>query len=211
MSTDNTRQKVLDAAGPIFAERGYRAATIREICGAADVNLASVNYHFGDKEKLYIETVKYAHELRMQQAPLPDWPGDAPPAQRLRGFIHTMIQRMVGVAELPWQAELMMREVVQPTAACRALVEDYFRPLFELLLAILDEMVPADTPTPKRQQLALSIVGQCLFYRFHKEVIKLMISEEELAAHFAPGQLAEHIAEVSLAMLERKYSSRSAR
>ena len=48
-ASDPTREKLLDVAGRIFADRGYRAATIREICLAAGANVAAVNYHFGDK------------------------------------------------------------------------------------------------------------------------------------------------------------------
>ena len=51
MSTDDTASRLLNAAGPIFAEKGYQNATVREICAAAGVNLASVNYYFRDKER----------------------------------------------------------------------------------------------------------------------------------------------------------------
>ena len=56
-----TRSRILNAAGPVFADKGFRDATVRDICQAASVNLASVNYHFGDKQRLYIESVKEAH------------------------------------------------------------------------------------------------------------------------------------------------------
>src|SRR5580704_6501338 len=56
-ASDPTRDKLLDVAGRIFADRGYRAATIREICIAAGANVAAVNYHFGDKLGLYTEAV----------------------------------------------------------------------------------------------------------------------------------------------------------
>jgi AcrR family transcriptional regulator len=46
---DVTREKLMKVAGPIFADRGYQATTIREICGEAGANVAAVNYHFGDK------------------------------------------------------------------------------------------------------------------------------------------------------------------
>ena len=56
---DDTRERLLEAASRVFAEKGYEKATVREICTAAKVsNLAAVNYYFGDKERLYIESVK---------------------------------------------------------------------------------------------------------------------------------------------------------
>ena len=49
---DGAREKILDAAGRVFAERGYKSATIRQICQAAEVNVAAVNYYFGDNKSL---------------------------------------------------------------------------------------------------------------------------------------------------------------
>jgi len=50
-----TRERLLAAAGRVFAEKDYRKATIAEICRLAETNIAAVNYHFGDKETLYRE------------------------------------------------------------------------------------------------------------------------------------------------------------
>ena len=57
-SADLTRDKLIEAAGSVFAERGYRAATIREICRRAGANVAAVNYTFGDKMGLYTEVLR---------------------------------------------------------------------------------------------------------------------------------------------------------
>jgi AcrR family transcriptional regulator len=204
MTEDSTRTRILNVAGAAFAERGFQATTVRDICRVAEVNLAAVNYHFGDKERLYIEAIKHSHRFRVEQAPLPQWPPGTPPERRLRDFVQTTIARMLVVQGLPWQERLMMREMLQPMGACRELVEDYFRPHLEQLLEILDEMVPPDWPAPARHQLAFSIVGQCLFYRFHDEVIRMLVSEEEFGGNFSPGQLADHITDVTLAALGRR-------
>lgn len=201
MSTDDTASRVLNAAGPIFAEKGFQNATVREICRAAGVNLASVNYHFRDKERLYIESVKLAAQLRAQQAPMPPWPPGTPTAIKLRNFIHTILTRMLGVDQAPWQIRLMQREIMQPTSACRELVEEYFRPHFELLQRIIGEAVPPDMPPHARRQIAFSVVGQCLHYRIANEVVRLLVPPDEVTAHFTTDKLADHIAAFSLAAL----------
>jgi len=52
-SQEETRWRLLQAATEVFAESGYRAATTREIAQRAEVNLAAIHYHFGDKAALY--------------------------------------------------------------------------------------------------------------------------------------------------------------
>ena len=51
----STRERVLDAAERLFAERGFRATSVRRITERAECNVAAVNYHFGGKELLYRE------------------------------------------------------------------------------------------------------------------------------------------------------------
>jgi len=52
MAEIDTRLRILDAAEALFMEQGFEATTMRQITGAAEVNLAAVNYHFGSKEEL---------------------------------------------------------------------------------------------------------------------------------------------------------------
>lgn len=198
MSEDDTRTRILNAAGLAFAEKGFQAATVREICSDAGVNAAAINYHFGDKERLYVEALKHAHRFRIEQVPMPEWPAGTPAEERLRGFIGTLLTRMLTVEELPWQEALMMREMFQPTGACRELVEDIFRPHLRMLLGILDELLPDSTPLHTRHQCSFSIVGQCLFYRFHQKMMDMLVPIDELTAHYSPDTLADHITGLTL-------------
>lgn len=200
---DDPRSRILNAAGPIFAELGFQAATVRAICRAAGVNVASVNYYFGDKQRLYIETVKQARRLRMQQVPMPTLDRQMPAANRLRIFVHTMLSRMTGIGEEQWQSRLLIREFLNPSGACQEVVEQHFRPEFELLLGIVDELYPEPVSLPVRQRLAFSVIGQCLFYRVAREAVALLISEEERGAHFSLDVLAGHITDVTLAAVGR--------
>ena len=200
-SDDDPRARILMAAGPVFADKGFDGATVREISTAAGVNLAAVNYYFGDKQHLYVETVRHAREIRSQQEPLPDWDDTVSAEDKLRGFIHTMLRRMVGLKAAPWQVRLMMREIVQPTQACRELVQDFFRPTFNLLLGIVQEVVGRPLPRHRLEQLGFSIMGQCLHYRVAGEVVAMMVEPAELEQHYSTDALAEHIAEFTLAAL----------
>jgi AcrR family transcriptional regulator len=114
---EDPKVRMLEAAGRIFAERGFRDATVRDICQAAQVNLAAVNYHFGDKERLYIESVKHAHRTRLQQVPMPKWPPGTTAAVKLHGFIYAFLCRVLADDRDGWEPQLMMRELAQPTLA----------------------------------------------------------------------------------------------
>ena len=52
MAKQETKQKILNTAELLFAEQGFNDTSLRQITGAAGVNLASVNYHFGSKKGL---------------------------------------------------------------------------------------------------------------------------------------------------------------
>jgi hypothetical protein len=105
------------------------------------------------------------------------------------------------VKTAPWHARLMMREVLSPTSACRELAEEYFRPQFELLLGVIDELVPAEVTLPTRQKVAFSVVGQCLYYRLAGEIVALLVDEETRHEHYTIEALTEHITQMSLAAL----------
>lgn len=199
-SDESTRAKILLAAGPIFAERGFRCATVREICDAAGVNLASVNYYFHDKQNLYIETVMQARAMRAQQVPFPDWPVDSAPEARLRMFIRFLLQRVVASDSAPWEVRLLMREFLEPTEACRRLVEEHFRPVFDRLLGLIDELVGVRLDDATRNQVGFSIIGQCLHYRYSSFVIQLLLGEDDPT--FSIDELTEHITRFSLGGIE---------
>ena len=64
-----TEKRLLEAAGEIFAHYGYRAATVRQICEKAGANLAAVNYHFGDKEGLYLAVLRSVPNANAEKYP----------------------------------------------------------------------------------------------------------------------------------------------
>ena len=128
---DSTKDRILEAAGNVFAQKGFEAGTVREICQLADVNLAAINYHFGDKRRLYLAAVSHAYSSRQEELAMAGWPAGTRAEERLRGWVGAMMERLLGEDRQPWHMQLMMREVASPDVACEALVKEYIRPHFE--------------------------------------------------------------------------------
>lgn len=68
--SNDTRERILDAAERLFMAYGYDGTSMRQITGEANVNLAAVNYHFGSKESLMQEVFRrrldWLNEERMR-------------------------------------------------------------------------------------------------------------------------------------------------
>jgi TetR/AcrR family transcriptional regulator, regulator of cefoperazone and chloramphenicol sensitivity len=140
-----TRQRVLDAAERLFAERGYNNVTVRDICAAAEANVAAVNYYFHDKWGLYKELIQTLIQgaQRMQEA-AHDSPPGTPPEKRLRHYIHTFLQHGLAPAEgekQRWRGKLMGREMVDPTPGLDLIVEQVIRPNSEWVGSLIAELM----------------------------------------------------------------------
>lgn len=164
----DTRTRILLAAGPIFAEKGFDASTVREICQSASVNVASINYHFGDKQTLYHETVLYAHSCR---ASMFEGRNETivEPAERLKFYIEQILFSMVVNEQGPWQVRLLMNEIQNPSESCRQLVKDEFSPFVGGLMDTIGELATEPIDSDLRAILAMSVIGQCMIYRFAPE------------------------------------------
>ena len=89
----DTRQRLLEAAIEVFAEKGFEAATVREICRRADANVAAVNYHFGDKQRLYATIFDTVFRTLREQRP-PFLPRTAPPEARLEAYVRSFFHEL---------------------------------------------------------------------------------------------------------------------
>ncbi|MBY0586977.1 CerR family C-terminal domain-containing protein [bacterium] len=198
---DDTKSRLLEAAGRVFSEKGYDLATVREICLGADANVAAVHYYFGDKSRLYIEAVREAQCARAEDVPIPQWQPEMSSEDKLRDFIKTFLTRLLGKGRPDWHLGIMLRELAHPTQACHELVRDYIRPMADVLKVILDDFLPASMPMVQRHLIGFSIVGQCLFYYVHKPIIRELVGDEEYQGYHI-DLLADHIARFTLSSLQ---------
>src|SRR3954468_11321970 len=91
-----TRRRLLDAAGEVFAELGFRDATVREICRRAGANIASVSYHFGDKTALYSEAMRNLAEAAVKKFPQDmGMSASSTPGEKLEAFVRSFVLRIL--------------------------------------------------------------------------------------------------------------------
>ena len=195
----DTRQRILDVAGPIFAEHGFRAATIREICDKADANIAAVNYHFGSKENLYTEVLRSWLQKQEEKHPPDGGLRDGATAEeRLRAFIRAVVLRILGDEGPPsWFSGLLAREMAEPTHALDSLVEEIFRPQMLQLDGIVRDLLGPEAD-PKQVRLCVwSVAGQWVVYHCGRNLMARLEPERKLAAEELE-LLAEHITRFSL-------------
>src|SRR5437764_1029632 len=102
--TPDTARRLLEAAGPIFAEKGLRASGVREICAAAGANVSAVSFYFRSKEALYVEAVRMAYRSAIDEMPLPTWADDVPAERRLRDFVRVMLRRLIDHPGPAWHS-----------------------------------------------------------------------------------------------------------
>jgi len=200
-----TRRRLLDSAGEVFSDRGFRDATIREICTRAGANIAAVNYHFGDKEGLYREVLRYADlcaaAIKPLQAQLAD-PGSGLSARdKLHLFIRGYVAAMVESGKVSWHNRLIAREMLEPTPALDLIVEQNIRPRSEMVAGILRELLGAAATPERVARCKLSIIGQCLIYYSGRHVVERLHPEYAVNADRIDA-VAQHITEFSLAAIE---------
>jgi AcrR family transcriptional regulator len=193
----DTAQRLLAAASEVFAEVGYGAATLREICRRGRANIAGVNYHFRDKEQLYTavldQAVRTAGDGLALFAPAPL----DPPEEKLRGFIQRFLHGLLGDDRPVQLLRLVAHEMIEPTAALDLVVEKAARPVNEILRGIVAELLGAAADPGLVVDCTDSILSQCSSY-YHCEAIIRRLHPMNVHQPATIEHLAEHIFHFSL-------------
>ena len=196
-SVSDTQYRILEAAGDVFAESGFRNSTVREICKRAQVNLAAVCYHFGDKEGLYFEVLKYWHDISTKKYPMDSAVNEKlPPEERLRNFIQLFLLRMLDEGKPAWFGKLIAKELTEPTAAFDRLLDQVVRPFYRVLELIIEEIIGNRADEETIRLCCESIIGQCLRYKVKPVIIRLF--QQDLYSPEGIDRIADHITRFSL-------------
>jgi AcrR family transcriptional regulator len=201
-----TRAKLLEAACRVFAEKGYRDATNAEICELAGANIAAINYHFRDKETLYAEAWRLAFQRSQEKHPFDGGvPATAPAAQRLRGHIRCLVNRMTDPDDRSW--EIAHKEMAHPTGLLAEVMTEAITPIQKALFNLVRELLGERATEQQVRMCAMSILALCL-HPMEIERHRRNLPENALA--FLPPleasaeEMVDHVYRFSLAGIEQQ-------
>jgi len=148
---DDTKEKLLNNAERLFAEKGIAATSIRDLTQATGVNLASVNYHFGSKHGL-VEQVLERRIMPLNQARTERLQlvlktaaatGKKPLIEDLlRALIEPTFEFAANLPEGQYFLQIVSRAMSGPDAQVRAIFLQHFKPLFQLVSAAMHQALP---------------------------------------------------------------------
>ena len=195
------RAQLIESAGQVFAEVGFRGATVREICSRAGANVAAVNYHFGDKLGLYTEVLTCSILAQQAAALNSSMAHPSDPRAALRALICEWFKLINEDGRAAWFARIMAHEMGQPTPAldrvAEAMAGNYLR-----LRTLVGRLIGCGPNAARTRLCVHSIVGQVLHYVTARPMLARLWPGLKLDNEQQRREVAEHIVAFSLAGME---------
>ncbi len=196
-----SKERILDEAEILFADRGFHAVTVREITNAANCNLAAVNYHFGNKQKLYLEIFKarwVPRALKILAAfKSATSARDAKtPNDIIRALANAFLKGPFKDEERVRHAQLMIREMIRPSPALDMLVEEVMVPFFGELAGLLGPFMREGIQKERLMLNIITVFSMVTYFNFARAPV-MRVTGEEYDDTFK-DRLVDHIVQFSL-------------
>lgn len=205
------REALLRHATAIFGAKGFAAASTREICEAAGVNIASIHYYFGDKQGLYREVL-----LRPLTAFRAEFGRFDDPAlgfeQAMRMFLAPFVASAACDGADSDELHVMrlhLREMLEPTPAFREVVAQVIAPLHQAVSALLARHCGLRQADDDLHQLVFALAAMANDYCMSREFMK-MLAPGVLSRPNAHEQILDRLVGYSRALLDHEIARRAA-
>ena len=201
LPSGSTKEQIFHAAVKVFAQRGYKGATVREICslaGAANIN--SINYYFGGKENLYkaiLESIFSEYQKRKDRQ-VKVIKKESVPEKRLKDFIYTYCDMLYNNGEIAADlSAIFIGEMSRPSSHLDAMAKKYMVPQAEELMGILRDILGQRTPLTILRDCGISIIGAIGYYGFTWPLLSRIYSDlPDMQGYYT--HLAEHVYRFSM-------------
>lgn len=197
-----TRQRLLEVAGQVFAEKGFDRTTGKEICEQAGINTAAVNYYYGGIEGLYAAVIQEAHNRFVTYAAAKAAIADKTDARsKLEAILELIVRTIVGPTLSSWVLRVIGREVIAPSSLLDKLRDTEFLPKTRIMKGIVSELMglPEDHPAVARG--CVSVMAPCfLLLIFDRDTLKRAFPSLSLDSDDATA-LVRHMVQYALAGL----------
>ena len=199
--TDAATRDRQEAVGTkLFAERGFRRVTVRDICTEAGANVAAINYHFAGKEGLYMEVLRTAVGIMGGTTEEMKRAGEGkPPAEQLTALVRTFIERIVAGRD-GWIHQLMLQEMREPTPGLDLVIHEVIGPRFGYMREVVARLLNCDDVNDRRV-LACATSVQSQLMVVLKSPVAAKLGLPPLTTDGIP-EVASHIARFSLAGIQ---------
>ncbi|WP_312966947.1 TetR/AcrR family transcriptional regulator [Acinetobacter gerneri] len=158
---DVTKIKILEAAGELIAEKGFAKSSNKEIAQKAEVDLATINYHFGGRDGLHRAVISVAHKYYLDANELAKLAeNDMPAEDKLNLFFTTILSKLSGKKN--WYAQVFAQELLSPSLQLADFIQTEGFEKFHLIRKIVSQVAGIDENSPKILPCMVSIVTPCM-------------------------------------------------
>jgi len=198
-----TREQLLEAAGHLFAKKGFERSTAKEICEKAGTNSAAVNYHFGGIEGLYGAVLNEARDRILSVRAIEvAVKGKTDPKAKLAVALEVIVQTLLGPVSSSWALRVFGRDMVTPSPTTYAAKDKLILPLARIVRGLVAKLMalPENDPAVARGCLTL-MAPICILIIGDRRMMNRAFPDIGLGADDAPA-LARHMVDYALAGLE---------
>jgi TetR/AcrR family transcriptional regulator, regulator of cefoperazone and chloramphenicol sensitivity len=194
------RTRLLDAALVLFADHGFAKTSTRDIAQAAQANVASIRYYFGDKAGLYRAVFNDPRTNPQGDPALINAAGQSL-AQSLEVYLSEFIAPLLTGASSQSCMKLHFREMLEPTGLWDSEITNNIQPAHEALVAVLCRHLGVTEADDDIHRLAFSIAGLGMVLHVGCDVIQA-IRPQLIATPAAIGRYGESMLYGALALVE---------
>ncbi|OEU66612.1 MAG: TetR family transcriptional regulator [Desulfovibrio sp. S3730MH75] len=192
---EETRQKLLLVGARLFAVNGFKGVSMRNLAKEADINIATVGYHFGGKLGLYEailqDVIDHRHDFFPSREDLAAQitmleSSEISKSGLVRWYFGFIINAIIADPQIEWASLIISRELAAPSELYPLLERDLFTPSFEGLTVLLGAAVGGNVSLEERSIMGIALMGMVFKYA-HPRMVLSRIGWEE----YTPENIAK--------------------